>query len=467
MRHSRRSIYDWTREHGQCLRQIIDEAGSSITDVAAVCDVERSTVYRWLNGQNAPRNEEQRQELAKALEYASFRELYRHISVVARSSWSRPLEFKRVFDVLRQVDDAILNVLRYEQSIEDVAIFYAGGMEKKLDEMGFDANELLKLLQSDQPRSELASSMSETDLIVEVADFFERIAFVPGNDVKPLTILQPELLWDCACREGLPETMCPIHGHPLGHHVQEAFFKGNVSIRYRGVDIRWQDHAALWPPSVDSFQMVAAILQDSLPFSNVRSVLDIGSGTGFLGVVLAANNSSVERLDLSDWLLLPLLYGAVNWHLNMPDRQVRFHYHLGISDDWLGERKKRHFYDLVVCNPPYLPQVHAFPALACQSAVAGTKLLEWIIENGPALGRRTYVQCSCIARPEAERAAARAGVRLKLVGKERLIPFRVRHALQVPEYMELLKDPSRGLSHRSDTRHKYWHSIATYRVERE
>ena len=197
----------------------------------------------------------------------------------------------------------------------------------------------------------------------------------------------------------------------------------------------------------------------------LESVLDLGTGTGFLGISIASRNPHVNRLDVSDWLWLPLVYSATNWQRNKSNRDVSFATHLGILDNWVGEGKKRAFYDVVVCNPPYLPLVDNFPVLAQEHTVAGTKLLEWVIVNSRALGRRVFVHFSDVARPKAHRASSDAGVKLTQLGEERRIPFRVRHALKIPEYMQVLQKRERGLEYRPHARHKYWHTVRTYIVE--
>jgi transcriptional regulator with XRE-family HTH domain len=461
----------WTPECGAWVAERAKEKGLNLSEMARRCGVNRSTVSRWIKGTYAPRLQDQREDLAQALGHGSFDEMYEQIKLDVGLTWPRPFDFRSTAAILQEVDDDTIEYLeRHNPNPERIRSFYQGGIEEELRDKGRSLQEFTNSLKTSRARRELWASRPTPGLVVDIAPGCSEIMFMLAGSDDPIRIPEPRLLWDCACdtpSASSGDSGCPIHAKALGVAVEEAFFGGSVVIRYQDTEVRWCDCASLWPPSIDSFHMLDVLKHEDLFTANIETILDIGSGTGFLGIAVAQNNRQVRRLDLSDWLLLPMLYGATNWEANRAGRRIALGVKLGLFLDWLKEGTKRIFYDLVICNPPYLPLVADFPKLAHQSTVADTLLLEWVIANGPALGKQVYVQFSDIAMEEAQRAAEGADVRLVPVDKTgKSIPFRVRHAFQAKGYLETLIE-KRGLELRPGERHPYWHCIRTYRVERK
>lgn len=135
---------------------------------------------------------------------------------------------------------------------------------------------------------------------------------------------------------------------------------------------------------------------------------------------------------------------------------------LGLHTNWINSSRKT-AYDVVVCNPPYLPILKGFEDLAPESTVAGTDLLSWVICHGRSLGVRVYIQFSDLAESEAQEAEKISGAKLIPVGEQQIVPFRVRIALERPNYMKAFV--GRGLIHQEDSPYRYWHRIRTYRIE--
>jgi len=207
--------------------------------------------------------------------------------------------------------------------------------------------------------------------------------------------------------------------------------------------------------------MLRALEKDALCKRRLDSVLDMGSGTGFLGIVIARNCPSIARLDMSDWLLTPLVYSLMNWEVNCHSKEyVEINAHLGLFGSWL--KPGQELYDVLVCNPPYLPILKGFEGLGLESTIAGTELLVYLIRNSNKLAKRTYVNYSSIAKPEADMAAGVAGKLMLIPGDAGWdSPFRIYVVKDKPEYIDRLIE-ERGLIIKEDRLHKYWHHIQTY-----
>ena len=279
--------------------------------------------------------------------------------------------------------------------------------------------------------------------------------------------------WECNCGAPYPpghkRMPCPIHkNQPLGDYVTEAFGHGLVKINYDGVSVYWRSAKDLWPPSIDAFHMVRHLAEDGYESLPARSICDLGCGTGFLGIWAGSKNRSHKHITFADWLLSPLLLSHGNVVHCSEATRFRPHYRLGLHDDWVNPptRGSANRPDVVLCNPPYLPILSGFEDLLYDSTVAGTDLLEYVIENSHELADRVYVSFSSAATKEAEAAQQRGRKILRRLGDPEPVPFRVNHAFKRPDYIQALLDDNR-ITYQEDGLHPYWHTVSTFEVRSE
>lgn len=378
-------------------------------------------------------------------------------------------DFEYLEDVVRRVDASLLRLVRAKWDLDQESLRegYESMLVGLLDKDRLHPSTLTTLLEVLASDCRIVDRLPTAGLRVEVEDDFSRITFI-RDGIKPLSVPAPLLLWDCTCAPHRRRGSCRIHGHPSGDSISQAFGSTPVEICWRGLRIRWRNGQELWPPSADTFKMIMT-LSSRTRLAKATSILDLGSGTGALGLFAASasRGTAPGTLDLSDWLLTPALYGAANFALNRSHLEGwRLNLRVGMMDRWLDEASKPHGkYDLVLCNPPYLPAFAPFESLGQHSTVAGTDLLDYVIRVGPTLGRRVYVQYSSVADLQARRAAKRGKSKLSLVGKDRFVPFRVHVAASRPKYLEALRDRG-GLHELAREGYKWWHTLRLRRVGR-
>ncbi len=334
----------------------------------------------------------------------------------------------------------------------------------------------------------LLNSFPRPDLTINVHDYFSRIDFTL-DDGRTLGLDQPELLCDCSClpSEDGSAIQCRIHSHELGEEVLENL-KKNVKITYKGFDFFWKDLSSLWPPSIDSFYLIDNIINNTdllvNPDRKISSIMDIGAGTGFLGIILSYLFDGVEQVCLSDWSTTSYLYSAINWFINAQKHQRNldfpFEFRVAVNTYWdyfINPDQKKDAFDLVICNPPYLPIPDRFLELRTEYTNVGTELLEHVISRGRDLGKTVIIQSSHLAQESAEKAAEKNGVRLKPIGKPKMVPFRIRPAFENRDYMNwLLDEEAEGKEtpwtlirnetpYSKNMRHQYYHYIQSYFLE--
>jgi len=365
---------------------------------------------------------------------------------------------RRIINAVRSMREPLTKADKYACYLD---ILTGGASRSEID-----LNLMLDLLNSET----VSPKFPIPAITIEVSIDTTTIRYVTNHGVLELK-KNATLLWDCNCHDPYPcgynKQPCPIHSNPLGQYVSDCFNNGVILIKYDGIDIFWKQSKDLWPPSVDAFHMTQNLITDSfldLPFI---SCVDIGCGTGFLGIWALRNNSRIKKLVFTDWLLSPLIYARANVVRNIVGASVHAEYVLGLDDKWVNHTPiaSRLPLDVVLCNPPYLPVTDKSSGLVYESTVAGTDLLEYVIENAPKLGRRVYVSYSSIAQYEVDATCEKSGYHLDLVGTLRSVPFRVRHAFRSPGYIDSLIE--RGLTLVQDSIHPYWHTVGTYRVNTE
>lgn len=367
----------------------------------------------------------------------------------------------------REIDHMLLPLIRDHRHAGRrlVEKAYQSLLAQCLQAREIDIDNLNRSLKEPIKRASFLRGLPKPGLIIDISDNFGKISYQFSPN-KKLIVKSPKLLWDCHCdtpsHQG-DEFNCPIHSHKLGEEVDRRFSNGYILIRYRDVEFYWRAGQELWPPSIDSFYMMEVMKEDGLFTKKYNSVVDIGSGTGFLGIVAAFHNPYITEIILSDWLLTPYLYGTSNWFLN---RDTREHIDLRVNTSLFAEglESVSGLYDIAICNPPYLPLLKGFGEIGLESTVAGTDLLTEVVLKSKQIASKTYLQFSSLAKPEAAEAQKQAGVKLRPIGKERLVPFRVCVLWERNDYLDVLVK-ERGLIEKKNSRHRFWHKIQTYVIE--
>ncbi len=146
------------------------------------------------------------------------------------------------------------------------------------------------------------------------------------------------------------------------------FFMVSGSYFLLGGKLQLCRSASSFGASVDSVLLAAAAPEAS-------SVLDVGAGTGAVCLCYGAlhENAKIDALELQAEAYDLLLK---NISLNDFDLRIR-----GLHGDLFDNDLKSESYDLLLSNPPYLPDSHPFPE-ASERALAkseqGWGVAEWI-----------------------------------------------------------------------------------------
>ncbi|MFZ1080640.1 MAG: methyltransferase [Candidatus Kryptoniota bacterium] len=383
--------------------------------------------------------------------------------------------FDKLVREIEPFDLLLLNTVRNqpEGSQENANLEHETLLKGYFTKTAVKLEDFLKTIKKRTYLGTLSSTSGSPTMSVEVNKKFTSIKYILGDHIEKFR--DPQLLWDCHCRTPLISEFekdpviftwadCPIHKlGDLGDTIRDRFRKTLIQFKYDGLSFIWQQSDEFWPPSRDAFEMLKDLEADGIFSKPHNSVVDVGCGTGILGISIAAKNHSIKKLKMTDWLLTPLVFSAVNWYRNIGkgnDQDISLAAALGMS--WFSKDSKE-FVDVAVCNPPYLPIPDKFRNLKVSSTVAGTDLLQEFIIESSAIASTSYVSFSHLAIPEAKAAAEKCGRNLIPVGITRDIPFRLPQAFGNVDYIRwLLND--RGLRYEPKSRHRLWHRLTTYKI---
>ncbi len=384
-------------------------------------------------------------------------------------------DFRKLSDTVLRADHVLLKNFRNLGKIPAETLFqgYETSLKGSLLNSEMSISELLDLLANRSYLSRILSTLPSTSMVVRVEKYLKSIAFGFENSV--LLIHNPHLLWDCHCKtptlrefdvDAIPYSAkdCPIHGNEYGNQIDDHFKRSLIEIEYGNLSFLWKRSDEFWPPSMDTFTMLLDLEKASVFNHNYSTVLDLGCGTGIIGITAAKRIPRVISIALADWLLTPLVYTALNWIRNIPDStQTSAILRVGLDTRWIMEPKFKRF-DLAVCNPPYLPIPEQFRDLKMSSTVAGTGLLERFIQHSAAIAEDCYVSFSHLALEEAKASEKLSRKRLIPIAEPRKVPFRIIHAFENVRYLKwLVKE--RKLRYEPRSRHRFWHFLTTYKIE--
>jgi transcriptional regulator with XRE-family HTH domain len=459
-----------TKARAQLLQDLRRQKGFDFDEAVCGTGVNPVAFRRWEEGKvNSIRESNLKRVLARfGLTLPEFLAATDEPSVhdrvkISALETSRSARLAELLAMSGEIDRISMSVLQSASaSLENKEIYKSllyGGLVRR----GFSVGEFSNSIRR------IATHGCDPRVTLELDAQLRRLNIKIGSE-GVLEINDPRLLWDCSC---LPEQLCAvlrcrgykpqpcrIHSHSRGNELMDLTSREFVELRYRNTKILWRQSRQLWPPSIDTVLTLRNLQAVGVIQSGTESVLDLGCGTGMLGICIARQNHSVHRLGLADWLLTPLLHAALNANHNLNSLPVQARLHLGLFEDWvtegLGER-----YDVLVSTPPYLPVADGFSQVRAESPVAGTELINFIVRT--AIARVGYITISSLVEADIKKLANDQDVKMEPIGTSLQVPFRVPAALRCPSYVMCLIDTKR-LEFRPGNRYPLRHKITTFRI---
>jgi release factor glutamine methyltransferase len=188
-------------------------------------------------------------------------------------------------------------------------------------------------------------------------------AWLMSHDADELTMAQQQVLESLVQRRIKGEPVAYIVGH-------KEFFGLNLAVT-----------SDVLVPRPDTEVAVEWALE-IIPTTQASTVLDLGTGSGAIGLAIKANraNSTVTLLDASQASLAVASSNAVSLGLAVHTLQ----------SNWFQNVPNNERFDLIVSNPPYIADGDAHlaalkhePLMALTSGVDGLDAIRRIVQDAP------------------------------------------------------------------------------------
>jgi release factor glutamine methyltransferase len=229
-------------------------------------------------------------------------------------------------------------------------------------------------------------------------------------------------------------------------------------IEYNKVSVWWNPlrHKNVWCPSIDTVLFAKALNKISKSTFHPKSVIEIGCGSGFLGKYAAKTFSSIKKaifVDINPFAILCVKD-------NTKDLRIKKEF---FTSRWQNI-KRGDKYDLIICNPPYLPR----PQSIDKNPYEGISLMREIILSGKNYlnkGGLIVINYSSLCEKEAKNFIKQSGFKSRILIKMK-VPLKVLPVLNNKEWMRFLykraglkKEPYRG--------YIYWQTLNIVELKNE
>jgi release factor glutamine methyltransferase len=221
-------------------------------------------------------------------------------------------------------------------------------------------------------------------------------------------------------------------------------------VEYDGVSTFWDDsHINVWCPSIDTILFAKALNHLTAKGEKFKSAVEIGCGSGFLSKYLLAKFPGLESILIND-----ISQYAVKCAMdNIKDRRATFYVGDGL------EKIKNQKFDLIICNPPYVPR----PESIDDNPYEGVGLLNHLLQEGDSYlnpGGMLVTNVSSLC----ERIVLKDRPKMSMTVVEKMtVPLKVNNIVNNQEWLDyLIKN---GMKKEYKDGYEYWQELKIAALE--
>lgn len=236
--------------------------------------------------------------------------------------------------------------------------------------------------------------------------------------------------------------------------LRDTIFSLNASrpriVEYDGVSVFWNDsHLNVWCPSIDTILFAKALAKLFKERKKFTQAVEIGCGSGFLSKYILAKNKTVRSFLVND--LNPF---AIKCAMdNIKDGRALFYAGNGL------EKIKKMKFDLMICNPPYVPR----PSSIDDNPYEGVELLRHLLHDGQNYlnpGGVVLLNISSLCR----KLVLKHEPKMKMTVLEKMkVPLKVNNILNDGRWLNYLI--KLGLEKKYRRGYEYWQELFIVKLE--
>lgn len=223
-------------------------------------------------------------------------------------------------------------------------------------------------------------------------------------------------------------------------------------VSYDGVSVFWDDsHVGVWCPSIDTILFAKALKKIIKKEKGIQDAVEIGCGSGFISKYLLEKSARVKSILIND--INPF---AIKCAMdNIKDKRVMFYAGNGL------EKIKGKKFDLLLCNPPYVPRKSSID----DNPYEGIGLLNHLVHQG-----QEYLNDGGMVITNISSLCADIILKQKPEMKMRIlermeVPLKVNNILNNKSWLGYLTK-KRGLKKRYRNGYEYWQEIMIVALEK-
>lgn len=237
----------------------------------------------------------------------------------------------------------------------------------------------------------------------------------------------------------------------LRTNLFSLFRSGNQITEYEGVvlDFEQKKYPGVWGPSIDTLLFTRAFERIGIPQS--KKVLEVGTGSGFISKYILSKNSDLESMTMIDLNE----YASACARQNISDNRASFF--TGDAKEFMEGKN----YDLIICNPPYVPR----PKSIDDNPYEGLVLLHYLIseaKNNLNEGGSLITNFSSLSSDMAYDFCNSAGCNVEIMDQME-VSLKIGAVLNQPEWKNYLTETGR-LRVDNKRGYDYWHTINIVKV---
>lgn len=215
-------------------------------------------------------------------------------------------------------------------------------------------------------------------------------------------------------------------------------------VEYDKVSVLWNEkYKTVWCPSIDTILFAKALRKIKKKLKKVKTAIEIGCGSGFLSKYLLEKNKNIKSIVINDLNSDAILCAKDN----IQDKRAIFKTGNGLE---LIKDKK---FDLIICNPPYVPR----PNSIHDNPYEGVELLNHFLNKAQDYLNPNGILITNISNL-CEALVLKDKPFLKLISLEKMrVPLKVNNILNNKKWLNYLK--KLGLKKDYKRGYEYWQEI--------
>lgn len=204
-------------------------------------------------------------------------------------------------------------------------------------------------------------------------------------------------------------------------------------------------YSGVWSPNIDTLLFCRAI--KNLDYDEIQNLIEVGSWPGFIAKYVWTKAKNLKHMVMSD------INPNAKRYFDDTNKDPRSEFVLWDARKYLEGK----YFDLIVCNPPYIPRPKAIE----DNPYEGLELLIYLIKN---FNKDLIINVSNLADDIIDPIVAASGAKVELLDYME-VPLKVGNVLNNKEWLDYLVK-EKWLKENYHDGHLYWQKLRILKLSK-